>query len=224
MIKFTKKEVIQNQAGRKMKLFASIVITFFFIPVFGQNVRMIPNKQSALKEFYQDSEGVFCGSKEHIVSAYPIPGIFNDNLKDSLVMYKIGKDLGVNNEATYTVGCYELSFENKTDSLVIVDSMYLLPFYYLNISDRLRGHNSETVIKVFTSEKKRKRWLRNKEALFRSEKTDESEMSVFNYYIAKDDIWEKNYIYLPLSYNFNKPVYVYIVIQDPTDRILVRFK
>lgn len=161
-----------------------------------------------------DSNTFYNGNKVR----FKIPNVEGRDSLESIELYSLGVDLGTAYRSTYVVGCFKLTCTLPVDSISPEkrDSLRWFPFSAFNISDIAET----SYIEVYASEKLKRSWLRKEKKLHLGAEQDFEGCYIFK---ATKTGWTDHRTLLPAATDFSKPVYVYIVVRNPKDRVVLHF-
>ena len=191
----------------------------FFLPLLG-NTSIAQffdvSKVHSTEVFIQSDSGTFFNDRK---VRFKIPTIEGRDSLETVELYSLGVNLGSAYRSTYVVGCFKLTCKQPVDSIPTTkrDSLYWFPFSAFNISDL-----SETsYLEVYSSQKPKRSWLRKETKLHFGAESDVE--NLLKKYETTQAGWSTHFMHLPEEYDFSKPVYIYIVVRNPKDRVVLHF-
>lgn len=174
------------------------------------------SKVHSTEVFIQSDSGTFFNDRK---VRFKIPNVDGRDSLETVELYSLGVNLGSAYRSTYVVGCFKLTCTQPVDSIPAQkrDSLHWFPFSALNISDV----GEISYLEVYSSQKPKRSWLRKEKKLHLGNEIDiENALKKFE---TTTSGWSSHYMHLSEEYDFSKPVYIYIVVRNPKDRVVLHF-
>ena len=187
-----------------------VVVTALFLGfsnmvVFSQGIQVTPEFKV---ECFELKDSIYW-LNERQVFLNKIPVIPTSSSQEQIKIYCFGKDDGFEYKSPFLAGCFQAVIQDTNQQVI--------PFAFCNLS-----YMSElSYLEVFVSQKKRRSWVKHERRLRKNAIADEQ-----NYqgnFKAVRRKWENGEIEIPKSINKNKPFYIYVVVRNPKDIVVVHF-
>lgn len=206
---------------KNLKAIALILALFSMNDSIGQGILQEVNKHFEYAHFfYFEADTIYRVKPDRGWVNFNMPKFTFEKTNENK-FYQLGVDLG------YTSRHVILGFKVDNSRLFRYinnsDTIYIIPFLYIDAS----SFSDDSKVDVYTSQKFRKRWKWFKNSLKKSKKAtyhqDLDSYYEFGGFHAVERVWKYGEVILPKNYNLNKDIWIFFVLQDPRERMMLYF-